>query len=56
MAKIAEQIAVLKVSKLVKDDADDSLDAITEIKDQMLEVLEELLGDGVVVELEVGND
>lgn len=53
MAKIAEAVMAVKVSKLVKDSDGDDLDVFSEeITEQLQEVLETLLGDGYVVELE----
>lgn len=51
MAKIIENILVVKVSKLVKEGADENL--IPEETQQALEqVAQELLGDSVIVEVE----
>jgi hypothetical protein len=51
MAKIVEELVIIKVSKLVKDsDADEKLldsKAINSIE----QVVQELVGDGIVVEL-----
>lgn len=56
MAKIVEQLAVIKISKLAKDSDAESLAIFTpEVANQLIEVLEELLGDGAVVELETGE-
>ena len=58
MAKIAEQLGVVKVSKLVKDTASSDLNLLSDddIQDSLVAVLEELLGDGVVVEFEVADE
>ena len=51
MAKIIENILIVKVSKLVKEGADQNL--IPEETQQALEaVAQELLGDAVIVEVE----
>jgi hypothetical protein len=53
MAKIHEEIVVIKLSKLVKDkDGDDQYIATNDICDALQSVAEELLGSGVVVEVE----
>jgi len=55
MAKIAEQLAVIKISQLVKDSEDDALQVFTpELASQMAEVIEGLL-DNCVVEIEVSE-
>ena len=51
MAKILEENIVIKVSKLVKDGADESLVSEDVIK-ALESVAEELLGNGVIVEVE----
>lgn len=56
MAKIAEQLAVIKISKLIKQTESDELQVFTpELADQISEVLQDLIGDGCVVEVEVGE-
>jgi hypothetical protein len=51
MAKIIENVLVVKVSKLVKDGADENL--IPQETQQALEqVAQEILGDSVIVEVE----
>jgi len=51
MAKIIESVLVVKVSKLVKDGADENL--IPQETQQALEqVAQEILGDSVIVEVE----
>jgi len=53
MAKIAEEIVVIKLSKLVKDSEVDSIQLInSEILANLEAVAQELVGDGVVVEIE----
>jgi hypothetical protein len=53
MAKIHEEVIVLKVSKLVKND--ESVESITtdEIVSALEEVAQQIFGDSVIVELEV---
>ena len=53
MAKIHEEVVVIKLSKLVKEkDAEQPLVATNDICDALQSVAEELLGSGVVVEVE----
>ena len=53
MAKIHEEIVVIKLSKLVKEkDESPGILADNEICDALQSVAEELLGSGVVVEVE----
>ena len=52
MAKIIEEVIIIKVSKLSKDDATPTLSANDEIVAALAQVAEELLGNGVVVEVE----
>jgi hypothetical protein len=53
MAKIAEEIVVIKLSKLVKDSEADSVQLInSETLTNLEAVAQELVGDGVVVEIE----
>ncbi len=53
MAKIHEEIVVIKLSKLVKDkDGDEQSLASNDICEALQSVAEELLGSGVVVEVE----
>jgi hypothetical protein len=53
MAKIHEEVVVIKLSKLVKDrDGDEQYLASNDICDALQSVAEELLGSGVVVEVE----
>lgn len=51
MAKIVEDVLVLKLSKLVKDDAPDSVIANDDIQAALEQVAQELVGDGVIVEI-----
>ena len=56
MSNIIEQMAIIKISQLAKDTAGDELNVLTsEITDQVTEILEELLGTGLVVEIETGE-
>ena len=53
MAKIHEEVVVIKLSKLVKDkDGDEQYLASNDICEALQSVAEELLGSGVVVEVE----
>jgi len=53
MAKIHEEVVVIKLSKLIKDrDGDEQYLATNDICDALQSVAEELLGSGVVVEVE----
>ncbi len=53
MAKIQQDIVVLKLSKIVKDkESDDFLIADSEFMKSLEQVSQELLGDSVVVEIE----
>lgn len=52
MAKIYEQIVVIKLSKLVKDDAATAEVATNDVIASLVSVVEELVGAGVVVEME----
>ncbi len=53
MAKIHEEVVVIKLSKLIKDkDSDEQYIATNDVCDALQSVAEELLGSGVVVEVE----
>ena len=53
MAKIYEEVVVIKLSKLVKDnDAGNELIATPDLCGSLQAVAEELLGSGIVVEVE----
>jgi hypothetical protein len=53
MAKIVEDVVVIKFSKLVKDDTKESLTILNnEVESAIEQVAQELVGDGVVVEVE----
>lgn len=52
MAKIQEEILVIKVSQLVKDDAATDHKVTPEVVAALVQVAEELVGSGVVVEIE----
>ena len=57
MAKIHEEIIVIKLSKLVKDSGSDN--TLTEIRinksllENLEQIVQELVGDGVIVEVEI---
>jgi len=53
MAKIHEEVVVIKLSKLIREkDQDQESIATNDICDALQSVAEELLGQGVVVEVE----
>lgn len=52
MAKIHEEVIIIKISKLVKDDAEPAPSATEDVVTALASVAEELLGDSVVVEVE----
>lgn len=52
MAKIHEEIVVIKVSKLVKEFSDSPTLASPETIAALEQVAQELVGDGVIVEIE----
>ena len=51
MAKVHEEVLVITVSKLVKDDTTPELVVSADIQIQLAEVAEQLLGEGVIVEV-----
>lgn len=52
MAKVVEDIVIIKLSKLVKDNAADSAEIINNEQVQALEqVAQELVGDAVIIEV-----
>lgn len=53
MAKIQEQNIVVTVSKLVKDSEPDKMTIPQDVADALASVAEELLGNGVVVEVNI---
>jgi hypothetical protein len=52
MAKVIENVLIIKVSKLVKGDVEQDLIPL-ETQQAIEQVAQELLGDGVIVEVEV---
>ena len=52
MAKIHEEIVVIKLSKLIKDDAASAEVATDDVIASLVSVVEELAGTGVVVEVD----
>jgi hypothetical protein len=50
MARVVEDVLVLKLSKLVKDDAEDESIITEEIHAALEQVTQELVGDGIIVE------
>lgn len=54
MAKIQEEVIVVKLSKLVKNNKDNTSSMITDdVKSAIEQVVEELVGENVIVEVEV---
>lgn len=55
MAKIHEEVVVIKLSKLVKSDSESSKDLIVteELASALEQVAQELAGESVVIEVEV---
>jgi hypothetical protein len=51
MAKVVEDVLVIKLSKLVKDDAADSGILTNEVQSALEQVAQELVGDGIIVEV-----
>ena len=51
MAKIVEEIVIIKLSKLVKDDVVSGI-VTDDLQTALEQVAQELVGDGVVVEVE----
>jgi hypothetical protein len=52
MAKVYEEILIVKLSKLVKETADVDSIVSQETLEQLTSVVEELAGPGIVVEIE----
>jgi hypothetical protein len=52
MAKIQEEIIVIKISQLVKNDDESAPRATAEVVAALAQVAEELVGAGAVVEIE----
>lgn len=52
MAKIQEKVLVIKLSKLLKDDAPESDILSADTTEQLYAVLQELAGSGVLVEIQ----
>lgn len=52
MAKVVEEIVVLRFSKLVKNEQDAGVIATPEVTSALEQVAQELVGDGVIVEIE----
>jgi hypothetical protein len=51
MAKLVESMVVIKVSELVKDDAEEINPMDNEVLEQLEAVVQELVGEGKLVEL-----
>ncbi len=52
MAKIQEEIVVIKFSRLVKDDTPSDSKVTQDVTTALVQVAEELVGNGVIVEIE----
>jgi hypothetical protein len=52
MAKIVEKTITIKFSKIVKDDVNDALLIPADVDQALEQVAQELVGDGIVVEIE----
>jgi hypothetical protein len=52
MAKIHEEVVVIKLSKLIKDNSDDPKIVTHDLTDALTAVAEEFAGTGVIVEIE----
>lgn len=52
MAKIHEEVVVVKVSKLIKNDGDTTVLINDDVVTALEQVAQELLGDSVIVEME----
>jgi len=52
MAKIQEEVIVIRVSQLVREDSESSPKVTEDVTQALIQVAEELLGTGVVVEIE----
>lgn len=52
MAKIQEEVIVIKLSKLIKSDADSSSMVAADTLSALEQVVQELVGDTVIVEVE----
>lgn len=52
MAKIQEEIIVIKFSQLVKDDTDSAPRITEDVTAALTQVAEELVGPGVIVEID----
>lgn len=53
MAHMHEEVIVVKVSKLVKDGAESSVSLSNEVIASLEEVVQELVGSGALVEIQV---
>lgn len=52
MAKIHEEVLVIKISQLVKDEIKPEIRATDEVVAALVQVAEELVGSGVIVEID----
>jgi hypothetical protein len=51
MAKIIEELVIVKLSKLVRDDSDDQNLLDNKTINNIEQVVQEIVGDGVVIEI-----
>ena len=52
MAKIQEEVIIIRVSQLVRENAESTARVTEDVTQALVQVAEELLGAGVVVEIE----
>ena len=55
MARVQTEIVVVKLSKLIKDGAEDSLLVNADFDSNLEAIVQELVGENILVEIEKGN-
>lgn len=55
MAKVHTEVIIVKISKLVKDNDNQSVIASDEIKNSLEAIVQELVGENIIVEIEEGT-
>ncbi len=55
MAKVHTEVVVIKMSKLVKDNDKDVEFLTQEVKNNLEVIVQELVGDGILIEVEDGQ-
>jgi hypothetical protein len=55
MAKVHTEVIIVKMSKLVKDNDNQSVIASDEIKNSLEAIVQELVGENIIVEIEEGT-